>query len=87
MKDEKKQRMNLCRNNGFRNWTQLPWLCDHTPSATGSYGRLTGVRQNTGRFEIFKNFLQITLLGFSWSLKKLQCYYSITYALPSVFFR
>ena len=40
------------------------------------------VRRNTGRFG---NSLWIALLGFSWRLTKVQCYYNVTNAFQSVF--
>ena len=47
-------------------------LCEKS-DANGSYGR-QAIRQNNSKFE---NSLQFTSLAFSWSLTKVQCYYSI----------
>ena len=46
-------------------------------------GRLS-VRRSTGRFENFKNYPWIALVGFSRGLTKVQCYYSVTNAFHSV---
>ena len=53
-------------------------VLSHTSSASGSYGRQAGVTRNTGRF---KKFLS---LGFSQSLTKARCYYSVTNAFHRV---
>ena len=47
-------------------------------------GWLAG-RQNPGKFQNFKNLLQIEMLGFSLRLTKVQHYYSSTNAFKLVF--
>ena len=83
--------------NLHQNRTRLLLLCEKSGAiflilvgltadrlADSPAGRLA-VRRNTGRFGVFLNSLQITSLGFSRHLKKVQCYYSVTNAFQSVF--
>ena len=77
------QWMNLHQNNSFVNQTQLPLLCEKSPSASGSYGRPAGSQINTGRFEKFStDHIGRIFAAFN---TKVQCYYSVTNAFQLVF--
>ena len=92
MRDErnsKVQWMNLQWNTEqFRKSDMISFVvCEiwsHTPSASGSYGRQSD--EILVDFEIFKSLYWIVLLGFSWSLTKVQFCYSVTNGFQSVFF-
>ena len=93
-RNSKAQWMNLQQNSSFVNQMQFPLLCEKSGAillvlvdltAVQQAGRQAGVRQNSGRFRNFQISLLIILLGFSWSLTKVQFCYCVTNRFQSVF--
>ena len=84
-RNTKAQRMNLQRNSNFINRTRFPLLCEKSGAillvlvglTAGLQAGRPAVRRNSGRFRNFEISLQIASLGFSQSLTKVQCYYSV----------
>ena len=74
--------MNLQWNSSFVNRTRFPLLCEKSGAIllvpVGLSAGRQAVRQNSGRFLNFQISLLIVLLGFSWSLTKVQFCYSVT---------
>ena len=70
--------MNLQRNSSFVNWMRFPLLCEKSGAILLVLVGLTACWQSDEIQVNFKIFLQITSLGFSPSLTKVQCYYSDT---------
>ena len=85
-RNTKAQWMNLQWNSSFVNRIRFPLLCEKSGAillvlvcltAGRQAGRLA-VRRNSGRFRNFQISLLIVLLGFPWSLTKVQFCYSVT---------
>ena len=74
--------MNLQRNSSFVNRTRFLLLCEKSGAIllvlVGLTAGRQAVRRNSGRFHNFQISLLIVLLGFSWSLTKVQFCYSVT---------
>ena len=70
------------RNSGFVNRTRFPLLCEKCGAIllvlVGLTAGSPAVRRNSGRFRNFQISLLIVLLGFQWSLTKVQFCYSVT---------
>ena len=70
------QWINVLRNNSFVNPTRLPLLCRSSRAVALAEPGLTAGwladRRNAGKFQIFKNSLEIEFLYFLLRLTKLQ---------------
>ena len=81
-RNTKAQWMNLQRNSSFVNRTRFPLLCEKSGAIllvlVGLTAGRPAVRRNSGRFRNFQISLLIVLLGFPWSLTKVQFCYSVT---------
>ena len=81
-RNTKAQWMNLQRNSSFVNRTRFPLMCEKSGVIllvlVGLTAGRQAVRRNSGRFRNFQISLLIVLLGFPWSLTKVQVCYSVT---------